>query len=94
MRAMSAGLSTFWSNCREIPINNVAPILGSLVNRFMHGEYERGWMKEKDTALYINRGLGVVVLPVRYGSDAEVTVLHMVPATPQSPKKSKRELAA
>ena len=71
------------------------PILGRLVNRFMHGEYERGWMKEKDTALYINRGLGVVFVPVRYGSDAEVTVLHLAPATPQSgAKKPKPELAA
>jgi predicted MPP superfamily phosphohydrolase len=58
------------------------PLLGAVVNRLMHGEYERGWMKEKETALYINRGLGVVFVPVRYGSDAEVTVLNMVPATP------------
>ena len=58
------------------------PILGKLVNRFMHGEYDRGWMKRGDTALYINRGLGVVFVPVRYGSDAEVSVLNLVPATP------------
>jgi predicted MPP superfamily phosphohydrolase len=58
------------------------PILGRVVNRFMHGEYDRGWMKRGDTALYINRGLGVVFVPVRYGSDAEVSVLNLVPATP------------
>jgi hypothetical protein len=57
------------------------PFLGRVVNRFMHGEYERGWMKESETALYINRGLGVVFVPVRYGSDAEVSVFSMVPAT-------------
>lgn len=57
------------------------PLLSSLVNRLMHGEYERGWMKEKETALYINRGLGVVLVPVRHGSDAEVTVLNLIPAT-------------
>jgi predicted MPP superfamily phosphohydrolase len=58
------------------------PILGRVVNRFMHGEYDRGWMKHGDTALYINRGLGVVFVPVRYGSDAEVSVFNLVPATP------------
>jgi predicted MPP superfamily phosphohydrolase len=57
------------------------PILGRVVNRLMHGKYERGWMKAKETALYINRGLGVVFIPVRYGSDAEVTVLNLTPAT-------------
>ncbi len=57
------------------------PLLGSAINRFMHGEFERGWMKNKETALYINRGLGVVFVPMRYGSDAEVTVLNLVPAT-------------
>jgi predicted MPP superfamily phosphohydrolase len=46
----------------------------------MHGKYDRGWMREKDTALYINRGLGVVFVPVRYGSDAEVSVFNLVPA--------------
>lgn len=56
------------------------PLLGRMVNRFMHGEYERGWMTEKGTALYINRGLGVVFVPVRYGSDAEVSVFNLVPA--------------
>ncbi len=58
------------------------PILGRVVNRFMHGKYDRGWMKRGDTALYINRGLGVVFVPVRYDSDAEVSVLNLVPATP------------
>lgn len=56
------------------------PILGPAVNRFLHGKYDRGWMREKDTALYINRGLGVVFVPVRYGSDAEVSVFNLVPA--------------
>jgi predicted MPP superfamily phosphohydrolase len=58
------------------------PVLGPLVNRFMHGAYERGWMRSENTALYINRGLGVVFVPLRLGSDAEVTCLHLVPATP------------
>lgn len=58
------------------------PIVSSAVNRFMHGEFERGWMSARNTALYINRGLGVVFLPLRLRSDAEVTVLELVPATP------------
>lgn len=58
------------------------PFLATVVNRLMHGEFDRGWMKAKETALYINRGLGVVFVPMRYGSDAEVTVLDMMPATP------------
>jgi hypothetical protein len=62
------------------------PFLGSFVNRFMHGDFERGWMRRKDTALYINRGLGVVLIPLRLRSDAEVTVLNLVPATPPCPR--------
>lgn len=58
------------------------PVLGRVVNRLMHGEFDRGWMRSKETALYINRGLGVVFVPMRYGSDAEVTVMDMMPATP------------
>ena len=54
------------------------PVLGSMVNKLMHGEFERGWMKKHSTSLYINRGLGVVLVPFRYGSDAEVTVLDVI----------------
>lgn len=57
------------------------PLLGPAISRWMHGEFERGWAKAKDTALYINRGLGAVFLPVRYRSAAEVTVLNLAQAT-------------
>jgi len=76
------------------------PVLGSAVNRWMHGEFERGWMQSGDTALYINRGLGAVFLPVRYRSRAEVTVLHLAAATLRRaaeaapPEESALELAA
>jgi predicted MPP superfamily phosphohydrolase len=53
--------------------------MGPAINRFMHGEFERGWMRAKETALYINRGLGAVFVPVRYRSRAEVTLLHLAP---------------
>lgn len=55
------------------------PWMGPAINRFMHGEFERGWMRAKETALYINRGLGAVFVPVRYRSRAEVTLLHLAP---------------
>jgi predicted MPP superfamily phosphohydrolase len=58
------------------------PFVGPFVNRFMHGDFERGWMRRDKTALYINRGLGAVLIPLRVRSDAEVTVLHLVPSTP------------
>ena len=57
------------------------PLLGPAISRWMHGEFERGWAKTKNTALYINRGLGAVFLPVRYRSAAEVTVLNLFQAT-------------
>ena len=69
------------------------PVIGSAVNRWMHGEFERGWMKSGETALYINRGLGAVFLPVRYRSRAEVTVLHLAAATLQQGAEAPRTAA-
>ena len=56
------------------------PLIGPAVTRMMHNTFDRGWARSGDTALYINRGLGAVFLPVRYRSHAEVTVLHLAPA--------------
>ena len=59
------------------------PVIGPAVNRMMHGEFDRGWSRSGETALYINRGLGAVFLPVRFKSNAEVTLLHLAAATAQ-----------
>jgi hypothetical protein len=37
----------------------------------------RGLARRGDTQIYVSRGLGTVVLPVRYGSPPEVTLLEL-----------------
>ncbi len=38
----------------------------------------RGYAKLQETHLYVNRGLGTVVLPLRYGCPPEITVIELV----------------
>lgn len=37
----------------------------------------RGLARQNDTQIYVSRGLGTVVLPIRYGSPPEVTLLEL-----------------
>jgi len=52
----------------QIRIGNWAPIHHS---RF---GYERGWFAEGDSRLYVSRGIGVTVLPLRIGAPPEIPV--------------------
>jgi uncharacterized protein len=38
------------------------------------GRYNRGWYREMNPPLYVSRGLGTTVLPVRFGSSPEVAL--------------------
>jgi uncharacterized protein len=46
--------------------------------------YEQGWFVEGDASLYVSRGVGVTVLPLRIGAPPEVPILTLV-ARPAAP---------
>jgi uncharacterized protein len=39
--------------------------------------YVRGWFKKRDAQLYVNRGIGTLGVPARFGSRPEITVLEL-----------------
>jgi len=38
------------------------------------GRYVRGWFRERSPMLYVSKGIGTSVLPVRFGARAEITL--------------------
>jgi hypothetical protein len=48
--------------------------------------YEQGWFRENDCHLYVGRGIGVTVLPIRIGAPPEVPIVTLrVPAAAPPP---------
>lgn len=43
--------------------------------------YVHGWFKNGDAQLYVNRGIGTLAVPARFGSPPEITVLELTLAT-------------
>jgi len=56
----------------QIRINGRAPILHSKFG------YEQGWFSEGDARLYVSRGVGVTVLPVRIGAPPEIPMITLL----------------
>ena len=40
------------------------------------GHYLKGWYREKNPKMYVNRGIGVSCVPFRFNSRSEITVFH------------------
>ena len=40
------------------------------------GRYVRGWFRDKSPMLYVSKGIGTSVLPVRFGARAEIALFH------------------
>ncbi len=47
--------------------------------------YEQGWFAEGDSRLYVGRGVGVTVLPIRIGAPPEIPIVTMVAAAVGEP---------
>ena len=45
------------------------------------GDYVAGWYEEEGTPIFVNRGLGTSVLPVRWNCRPEVAIIEVVPAS-------------
>lgn len=43
--------------------------------------YVRGWYEKAGAQLYVNRGIGTTVFPIRFGSSPEITVFELVRGT-------------
>ena len=39
--------------------------------------YVRGWFQKGDAQLYVNRGIGILGVPARFGARPEITVLEL-----------------
>jgi predicted MPP superfamily phosphohydrolase len=39
--------------------------------------YVRGWFQKRDAQLYVNRGIGTLTLPIRFGARPEITVFEL-----------------
>jgi uncharacterized protein len=53
------------------------PFWGSLWLPYGSGDYEQGWFRDGDTRMYVSRGLGMSILPVRFLSRPEVTLFRL-----------------
>jgi uncharacterized protein len=54
------------------------PMVGSVYGRSKLGErFVEGWNRLDGTQIYVSRGIGKVLLPIRYGCPAEITVLRL-----------------
>lgn len=50
------------------------PLVGALHLPFDSGGYEAGWYREGRTRMYVSRGVGTSILPVRFGCRPEVAI--------------------
>lgn len=41
------------------------------------GKYVKGWYKELNPPMYVSKGIGTSILPMRFGSRAEITVFYL-----------------
>ena len=39
--------------------------------------YVQGWFQKDDSQLYVNRGIGILGVPARFGARPEITVLEL-----------------
>jgi len=59
------------------------PVLGSIYGKSLERtRFKSGWDTLGNTQIYVSRGIGTVVLPVRYRCPAEIPVFHLFPANP------------
>ena len=40
------------------------------------GKYVKGWYKESNPPMYVSKGIGTTILPIRFGSRAEIAVFY------------------
>jgi hypothetical protein len=54
------------------------PMVGSVYGRSKLGErFVEGWNRLDGTQIYVSRGIGKVLVPLRFGCPAEITILHL-----------------
>lgn len=56
------------------------PMLGSIYGKLERTRFKAGYDAIGTTQIYVSRGIGTVVLPVRYRCPAEIPVFHLFPA--------------
>jgi predicted MPP superfamily phosphohydrolase len=56
--------------------------------------YEQGWFAEGSSRLYVGRGVGVTVLPLRIGAPPELPIVTLVARTAVAPEPAREAAAA
>ncbi len=65
------------------------PLLGTVYGRSPEGmRFKKGWDRLGGTQIYVSRGIGTIVLPVRWRCPAEVPLLELEPHQCESPRVS------
>lgn len=59
------------------------PLVGALVLPFESGPYDAGWFSHGSTRLFVSRGVGTSILPVRFACRPEVAV-HRIALSPDA----------
>ncbi len=68
------------------------PLVGAIYIPSRYGtKYDKGWFREKNTQMYVNKGLGGIFPPVRFLCRREIAVMNLV-AEDGEPELLKREL--
>jgi predicted MPP superfamily phosphohydrolase len=42
------------------------------------GKYVKGWYKNLNPPMYVSKGIGTSILPIRFGTRAEIAVFHFI----------------
>jgi predicted MPP superfamily phosphohydrolase len=53
------------------------PVIGSFWLPEGTGKYEQGWYKENQSSLYVSRGIGTSILPVRFNCSPELAIIEV-----------------
>jgi predicted MPP superfamily phosphohydrolase len=53
------------------------PFIGSFWLPEGTGKYEQGWFKENQSSLYVSRGIGTSILPVRFNCSPELAIIEV-----------------
>lgn len=53
------------------------PFLGSIFLPAGTGKYDQGWFKKNDSQLFVSRGIGTSVLPIRFNCSPELAIIEV-----------------
>ena len=71
----------------------IPPFSQMLLPGMRNLRYVRGWYRERDGLIYVNRGIGVTGVPIRFCSRPEISFFTLRPAPPGQARVTRRVVA-